>query len=219
MSRPVSHPAKRRAAPTRAFFPGRLTLRLWRERRGVTLVEFGLIAPVLCVLLLGSLDMAHTLYMRATLQGIVQKIARDATLESSLDDTVQAALDAKVSAQVKQLNNNATISFARTYYRSYTDAATGMFEPFTDTNKDGTCDNGEPYEDNNANSTWDKTVDNDNQGGAKDAVLYTVTVTYPRMFPVGKWITGGSTTTVTAATVLRNQPYGDQTETVVRYCS
>ena len=48
------------------------------------------------------------------------------------------------------------------------------------------------------------------QGGADDAVLYTVSVKYKRLFPMAKMFGWSSDLTVKASTVLRNQPYGEQ---------
>jgi hypothetical protein len=43
-------------------------------------------------------------------------------------------------------------------------------------------------------------------------VLYTVTVTYPRAFPVMKLLGFSPTVTARTRTVLRNQPYGPQNQ-------
>lgn len=190
----------------RRFTPGALR----RDESGATVVEFAMVAPVLGLVLLGAFDVAHTLYTRAALQGVVQKTARDSTLESGSDATTQAALDNKVKAQAKALANNATITISRRFYRTFSEAAAARAETWTDTNSNGTCDAGEPYEDANRNNTWDRDGGNAGQGGAKDATLYTVTATYPRIFPLYNLVGGSRTTTITASTVLRNQPYGDQ---------
>lgn len=190
----------------RRFAPGALR----RDESGATIVEFAMVAPVLGLVLLGAFDVAHTLYTRAALQGVVQKTARDSTLESGSDATVQSALDEKVRAQAKALANNATITITRRFYRTFSDAAAARAETWTDTNSNGTCDAGEPYEDANRNNTWDRDGGNAGQGGAKDATLYTVTASYPRIFPLYNLVGGSRTTTITASTVLRNQPYGDQ---------
>lgn len=203
----------------------RLPRTLAGDRRGATIVEFAIVAPVLGMLLLGAFDVAHTLYMRAALQGVVQKAARDLTLESGLVATTQNTIDNKVKAQIKQLANNGTVTITRQYYRSYEHAAASRFEPWTDTNNNGTCDGpqgstpGEPYEDTNNNGRWDGTGGNLSQGGAKDAVLYTASITYPRFFPMYNLIGGSRTTKVTASTILRNQPYGDQAVSTVRSCT
>lgn len=218
MTRQVSHQRLARGMP-RALTSRRLPRVLARDVKGATIVEFALVAPVMCFLLLAAFDVGHTLYMRSVLQGILQKAARDATLETGLVAANQTTLDNKVKAQVRALANNSTVTFSRKYYRTFSNAAAAKFEPFTDTNGNGTCNAGEPYQDNNGNSQWDATGGNTGQGGAKDAVLYTVTVSYPRFFPVDNFVGGSDTTVITASTVLRNQPYGDQAVPVVRNCT
>ncbi len=191
------------------------------DERGTTIVEFAIIAPTLCLVLLGAFDVAHTLYMRSVLQGIVQKTGRDATLESGTEAQQQTALDNKVKAQVMALANNGTVTITRRYYKTFATAAAAQAEQWTDTNGNGTCDATEPYTDTNLNSVWDKDGANSGQGGAKDATLYTVTVTYPRFFPIYRIVGGSNTTKLTGSTVLKNQPYGDQAAyatPVVRNC-
>lgn len=192
----------------------RFLRRLRRDARGATVVEFAIVAPVMGMVLLGAFDISHTLYMRGVLQGIVQKVARDSTLEDSADVTEQTTLDNRVKAQVKELANTATITITRRFFRTFSQASAARAETFTDSTsgvwKNGTCDHGEQYEDANRNGTWDKDGGNAGQGGAKDAVLYTVNVSYPRFFPIYRFIGGDTTTKITASTVLKNQPYGDQ---------
>lgn len=191
------------------------------DRRGSTIVEFAIIAPVMGLLLLGAFDTAHSLYMRSVLQGIVQKVARDSALESGTVADQQTALDNKVRASVSAIANNATITFTRRFYRTFSDAAAAAPEAYTDTNHNGTCDQGEPYQDENNNNAWDRDGGDAGQGTAKDRTVYTVSVSYPRFFPLYKIIGGSNTTRISAATVLENQPYGDQGSygtAVVRNC-
>ena len=185
-------------------------LRLRDDTRGAAIVEFAIVAPVMCLVLLAGFDISHTLYTRAVLQGIVQKTARDAGLESGTEQEQSLALDTRVRKQAAALVNNATIDITRRFYRSFTDAAAAKAEPWTDTNKNGRCDNGEPYQDNNLNSVWDSDGADAGQGGAKDAVVYTVTMKYDHMMPVYNLFGGAKQVKLTASTVLRNQPYGDQ---------
>lgn len=184
---------------------------LRRDARGVTAVEFGIIAPVMCLLLAGAFDMAHSLYMTAVLQGIVQKTARDGSMEAGTAASQQALLDTRVQSQAKALSNNSTVVINRRFYRTFSAAAAAQAERWSDTDGDGTCDNGEPYTDANNNNIWDADGGDAGEGGAKDRVVYTVTVTYPRMLPIYGFIPSiGNTQTITAKTVLQNQPYADQ---------
>lgn len=205
----------------------RLT-RLLRREEGVTIVEFGLIAPALMILLLGALDIGHTLYMQSVLQGAVQKAARDGSLESAsgTDPAYRNALDAMVEGQLLELNKIAKVSFKRRFYRTFSDAAAAKHEEFTDATsgpyKNGICDHGEPYVDANNNGVWDADGgDSVDHAGARDNVVYTVTISYPRMFPLDKLVGGSGVTQLSAVTVLANQPYGSQghyTAPTVRNC-
>jgi Flp pilus assembly protein TadG len=222
MTRQVSHRNRLRAVNARAAAPRRFLRALKRDEKGATVVEFAMVAPVMGMLLLAAFDIAHTLYMRSTLQGIVQKTSRDSAIESGAESSQQTILDNRVKDQIRALANNLTITITRRYYRTFSAASAAQAEAWTDTNTNGTCDANEPYQDDNRNSTWDKDGANAGQGGAKDAVLYTVTVTYPRFFPIYNFVGGSNTTKVTASTVLKNQPYGDQGTygaSIVRNCT
>ena len=183
---------------------------LARDERGSALTEFAILAPTLCLLMAGAFDMAHTLYARSTLQGIVQKTARDSGIEDSADPAVQAQIDEKIKKQVRALVNNSTITITRRFYRTFGQAAAAQAEPWTNTNGNSVCDAGEPYTDKNNNSVWDADGGDAGQGGAKDKTVYTVKVDYQHMLPIWKYIGGSNQVNLTATTVLMNQPYTDQ---------
>lgn len=181
------------------------------DTRGATIIEFAIVAPVLALFMLGAFDTAHGLYMRGVLQGIVQKTARDSGLEASTDIAAQAAIDSKVATQVRALAANAKLVFSRRFYRTFSDVASARAEVWTqDTNGNGVCDAGEPFTDTNNNGVRDLDGGDSGQGGAADRTLYTVTVSYPRMFPLYNMIGISRNTTLQAKTVLENQPYTDQ---------
>ena len=188
---------------------------LARDDRGATIIEFALVAPVLVMLLMGLFDMGYNLYTAAVLQGAIQKAARDSTIEGA----TPAALDAKVSDTVHQIAPNAALVFDRKNYSSFSEIGTP--EDFTDINGDGACDAGEPYEDANGNGTWDTDRGREGQGGARDAVLYTVKVSYPHAFPIGGLIGFSGEENMQTSTVLRNQPYSNQNTppAVTRNCT
>ncbi|SEN23899.1 TadE-like protein [Sphingomonas gellani] len=186
-----------------------LSRRLRSDRRGITIVEFAIVAPVMCLFLVGSFDIAHTLYLQAALQGIVQKTARDSGLETATPD-IQAALDKKVERQVLMLMNKAKVSFERRSYRTFAAASNKTPEDYTDTNGDGRCDDNEPYVDANNNKMWDSDGGNGAQGGAKDKTVYTVTARYARLLPLNHFINVPADQVIVAKTVLQNQPYSEQ---------
>ncbi|THD36527.1 MAG: pilus assembly protein [Sphingomonas sp.] len=176
---------------------------LRRDTRGAAIVEFAIVAPVLMTMVLGLCDLSYQVYAKAILNGAMQKAARDSAIQGGANNT--AALDAKVTAMVQNIAKNATIVFTRKNYDSFSVIKP---EPFTDTNGNGVRDAGECYTDINGNSQWDADPGVNGQGGANDVTLYTATVTYPRLFPLF-----GATQTITANTLLKNQPYASQTTT------
>lgn len=185
--------------------------RLRTDRRGVTVVEFAIVAPVLCLLLLGFLDIAHTLYVRTMMQGAVQKAGRDSGLESGLASARQVTVDAAVRQQIVALGIRASdITITRRFYRTFSLAAAARAETYTDNNGNGLCDNNEPFDDVNSNGNRDLDGADAGQGGAKDSVLYTVTASYSRLFPIYGFAGIPRTSRLVAQTVFNNQPYGDQ---------
>lgn len=188
----------------------RLFRQLRSETRGATIIEFAIVAPVMCVLLCGGLDLAHTLYVQAALEGAVQKAARDSALESGVSRNVDGAIDAKVGKQVHELVRTATFEVSRRYYRTFNEAAAAQYEPFTDGNGDHLCNNGEPFHDLNNNKIWDKDGADAGQGGAKDRTVYKVTIEYDRLFPLMTLFGLSKRVHMEATTILANQPFADQ---------
>ncbi|HEX5183141.1 MAG TPA: TadE/TadG family type IV pilus assembly protein [Allosphingosinicella sp.] len=183
------------------------TARIVRDESAVTIIEFGIVAPVMLLMLMGFFDLAHTEYSRSVLQGAMQMAARSSTLESGLSSS--AAIDTAVENQVKRVvGSAATFTVSRLSYTDFGDV--GKPEPYTDTNGNGQYDRGECYEDDNGNGQWDSDMGAAGQGGADDAVLYTVTASYKRMFPMARLLGWPANQTITASTVLRNQPYDSQ---------
>jgi Flp pilus assembly protein TadG len=202
----------------RAPRPGpRLARRLAREEDGATLTEFGLVAPILFLMLTGIFDMAHGVYTTALVNGAMQAAARDLTIEgASLRET---QLDQNVINQVRAVvPTNATVNLTKQTYADFNDV--GRPEDFTDSDGDGLCNNGEPYVDVNANSQWDADRGKTGLGGARDVMLYTVTVDYPRLFPIYKFVGLPQNARISGSTVLRNQPFDEQKRNqVTRNCT
>lgn len=184
---------------------------LRRDERGATLTEFGLVAPILILMLMGIFDMAHSQYTAAQINGAMQKAGRDLTLESA--GSRQSSIDQRVIDQVKTVvPNNATVTLEKLSHFDFSDV--GESEDFTDNNGDLICNDGEPFEDSNDNGQWDANRGSSGIGGARDAVLYTATVEWPRLFPVAGLIGMSDTMTLSASTVLRNQPYDLQNRVI-----
>ena len=189
--------------------------RIARDQRGATAVEFAMVAPIMIVMLMGLLDLGHQIYVQAVLEGEMQKAARDSTLESGV--SASSTIDARVQNAVRNVAGSATFAATRKSYSNFNDV--GEPEDYTDSNSNGIHDSGECFEDVNGNGQWDADLGRDGQGGADDVVLYTMRVTYPELFPLSSLIGWSGTKQIEATTILRNQPYNNQTLPVFVECS
>ncbi len=154
--------------------------RLGKDEHGVTAIEFALISPVFLFMLMGTFDIGYAIYMRSTLNGAIQLAARDSSLQDATDATERAAIDAKVTNVIQSINRAATVTVNRTNYAAYADV--DRLEDYVDNNLNGTCDANEPFDDANDNDIWDN-VGASGIGGARDSVLYSITVSYDTLFP------------------------------------
>lgn len=191
---------------------------LVRDREGVTIVEFAIVAPVMLTLIFGVLDLGHGLYMQSVLQGAVQSAGRDSGLEGASGS--QAAIDEHVIDSVKAVMpflDEDDIEISRSNYETFSEVGTP--EDFDDSNDNETYDDTECFTDRNGNAQWDSDVGVDGLGGADDVVHYEVTVTYSRFFPLWKLIGLPHRTQASAATIMRSQPFGQQaSRSSVRMC-
>jgi Flp pilus assembly pilin Flp len=193
----------------------RLRPRLGRDERGVTIIEFAMILPVMLILIMGLSELAYRSYLQSILLGAMQKAGRDSTIQGAAAQT--GTIDGKVMAVVWRVASKATYVSSRLSYSNFGNAAP---EPFTDSNGNGKYDKGECFSDINGNGVWDANPGASGQGGANDVVIYTMNVTYPHLFPLGKWLGWSPTQLIQASTVLKNQPYATQTVvTPVTICS
>lgn len=185
----------------------RLLSRLGRDRRGVTVIEFALVAPTMCLLIMGLCDFTYQGYLQAILTGALQKAGRDTTIQGSTART--SSLDAAVIGQVRGVAKNATYTATRKSYASFSSIAPEVFQ---DNNANGVYDQAsECFTDINGNNQWDSDPGTAGVGGANDVVLYTIRVTYPRLFPMAGLMGWSQDQTISASTVLKNQPYAAQT--------
>lgn len=193
-----------------------LLRRLGADRKAATLVEFAFVGPILIMMIMGLFDMSHTQYTNAMLHGAMQKAGRDLTLENA--GTKQDVIDAEVRKRVELVVPAGTsIVFEKMSHYDFSDI--GEPEPVLGDNGNNRCDPGETYIDVNGSGSWEADRGKTGIGGARDAVLYTAIVTYPRMFPMFGLIGMPKDVTLSASTVLRNQPFDEQKRTnITRDC-
>lgn len=193
----------RRATPKAS-----LLRRVRDDNEGGALIEFAIVAPVLIVMIMGIFDISHTQYTGSVLYGALQKAGRDIGLENAAGREVD--IDTRVREHVSAvMPNNGTLTIRKLSHTDFSDVA--IPEEYTDVNRDGRCNNNDPYIDTNGNSRWDPDRGRSGIGGARDVIVYEATVTYPRLFPMYGLAGLPQNVTVKASTVLRSQPFDEQT--------
>ncbi|MBB5714877.1 TadE/TadG family type IV pilus assembly protein [Sphingomonas aerophila] len=183
----------------------RVVARLRGDRRGVTILEFAIVCPVLLILLMGLADICFQAYLQAVLTGAVQKAARDSALEGNGTETATTAIDDKVKGAVNGIIK--TLVWDKASRQSFAHFADIGGEYYWDMNKNNSYDAGECFVDTNGNSRWDADPSTAGQGSANAVVIYRMGFNYPRLFPVAKLIGWSDTVHLTSQTVLKNQPY------------
>lgn len=188
-----------------------LLRKLRRDTRGVTIVEFAIVCPVLFMFIFGVLDIGHGLYMQSVLQGAVQDAGRNAGLESGRLSLAQIDENILESVQaVMPFVEEEDVDITRLNYKNFSDV--GMPEDFDDSNGNLTYDDVECFTDRNDNQQWDPDVGAGGLGGADDIVYYDVQVRYDRLLPLWSLIGLPHRGQAQATTVMRNQPFGEQAD-------
>lgn len=183
----------------------RAHLWLCRDTRGVTAIEFGLLAIPLMMILLVTLDLGHRMYIAAVLQGAVAEGVRVA----SIGDSTDAQVDQIVKNRVSGLMRANRLSFTRKSYYQFSNV--NAAEPLTsDKNGNGAYDTGDCFLDINGSGSYETDGGKAGLGGGDDIFYYQVVATYPRLVPLGKLLGWSDTQTVQATTMMRNQPYSGQ---------
>lgn len=188
-----------------------LLRRLRRDSKGVTIIEFAMVAPIILLLLLGLFDLGYRTYASSVLQGSLHDAARMATVGGYS----MTQIDTRVKTRLSSFATRSTVTTAAASYYEFS----GVSQPekiVGDTVPLNSYNPGDCFEDVNGNNGYDTDRGRGGTGNADDIVRYRVTITFPRIFPLGYLMGWPSTQTLTQETVLRNQPYAGRSMTTNR---
>ncbi len=186
----------------------RILSRIGGDRRGATVVEFALISLPAIAMMCGLFDLGYRQYVATQVQDSLDRAARRVTVGTG---TTAVQLTALVQDSVSAISRDARVVVAPTSYGKFQQIAKA--EPIvTDKPPLGTYNAGDCFIDINGNGIWDADAARVGTGGSDDVVLYTATVTYPEIMPMRKLMGWSPLTTLTATTMLKNQPYASQVE-------
>ncbi len=181
--------------------------RLWRGRRGVTAVEFALIAPVAFTLVCIFIDLSMVMFITNVMEGGLRESSRYA-----ITGYVEAGKtrEEKIAEIIKDHSygfiKSEDITITYKVYPSFADV--GKPEPFVDQNANGQYDSGEPFTDVNSNGQWDADMGKAGVGGPGDIVAYNVAYKWQLWTPLAAHMWPNNGLVVLSATVaVRNEPY------------
>lgn len=181
---------------------------------GATIVEFALVVPVMCGLLVGVTDLGYRSYVSSIVQGALHEAARMGTVGGVSTDTIAA----HVRTRLRDFSRNATITVTTKSYSDFTGVR--IPESITqDTAPLGQYNHGDCYQDFNGNGQYDLDRGRTGMGGAEDVVFFEVQMVYPRIVPVGGLFGWSNNVTIDQNTVLRNQPYAGRNTSVATLCN
>ncbi|MFC3693512.1 TadE/TadG family type IV pilus assembly protein [Chenggangzhangella methanolivorans] len=177
-----------------------------RDARGVTMVEFGLIAPVLTLMIMGIVELGLMMAGQAVLDNatfVASRIGKTGyeTKDKKQDKQIAEAIQKAASSY---LDPNKIIVTST----AYSDYDSMKPEPFTDTNKNGVRDAGEPFVDVNGNGSYDTNVGSSGYGASGQVVLYTATYNWTLFTPmIGRLIGKNNVVPLQARVVVKNEPF------------
>jgi Flp pilus assembly pilin Flp len=194
---------------------GRQLRRFARSNDGAAALEFALVLPPLCLILVGMFEMSMLMFTQASMEGALREAARFGMTGSVSDpaerqDQILAIIDKDTFGMLE----DPTISFL--IYPAFSDV--GDPEQFTDNSipKNGTYEAGidgfTPAQDINGNGVWDGDQGKAGVGAAEQIVQYTVEYDWHVITPFMAPVFGNNGKVhLKASIVLRNEPWDAST--------
>lgn len=166
---------------------------------GVAAVEFALLLPVFCLVVMGTMEVGYKIYAVSVSNGAIREAARMA----STGEYTGAQIDEKVVKQIRSFRRDAGVEIVKKSYSDFT--GVGLPEPITS----GSIESGTYcFDDINNNGTRDDDQGTSGLGGAEDVIYYEVTTSYPTLFKFSeKVLKFPSTNKVKLNTIVSNEPF------------
>lgn len=184
-----------------------LLRRFLRCRKGVSALEFALIAPVMLLTITGIIDLMLVMFVTALMEGGLRDGSRlGRTGFQPADTTREEAILAEIAEATIGLvdMNEATITTLE--YQDF--GSIGQPEEYTDTNGNSQYDSGEPWIDTNPNGVWDEDQGIAGIGSSSTVVLYKVRYNWRLLTPLlPKLLPNGYDFPIEVSLAVRNEPW------------
>ena len=147
--------------------------------RGVTIIEFSLLLPVMLSLICGTIEFGYIGLARNNLEAAVNDAARQTTVGLGMTSADRSNKMKNFIRERMKFFPGASGDTLKIDSKAYSDPGRAAPEDFEDVNKNGVYDKstdttpGEPFQDRNGNGVWDASAPiSDSLGGEGDIVRY-----------------------------------------------
>lgn len=180
--------------------------RFARCTRGITAMEFAIIAPVMILITFSILEFSLMMLVTNIMESATSLSSRlgktgYAEAGESREDTILASIRDRAGVLINADN----LTITSKYYEQFDQI--GDAEPWNDTNHNGSPDSGE-WSDINGNGVYDADMGLAGYGNADDIVVYTVSYPWEVVTPIMRELIGeDGVYTITTHAVVKNEPY------------
>jgi Flp pilus assembly protein TadG len=193
---------------TKHIFGTGLFRKLRRNDKGGVLIEFALVAPVLCTAVLGALELGMVMISSILIEGAISDASRAGITGYTVSGTAR-------EQYIKDIVKNKTFGMVEvpdltiTYKIYKTFGAVATAEPYVDVDLSGDYTAGtDKYTDINCNNNRDADIGISGVGGPGDIVVYKVE--YDSKFITGffsNMMGNDGKIKLAASTAVKNEPY------------
>ena len=180
---------------------------LARDQRGSPLIEFALAAPVIVLLIVGSVEFGMIMFVSTLMESALRDAARfGITGEEIAGETRLQRILQIIQERTIGLVNMADAKVDVLVYPTFGDIGRG--EDFVDGNGNGQYDSGETYTDENGNGQYDADIGTAGPGAAGSIVSYRMEYPWKLRTPLAAPLIGQDGKFILrAAIAVRNEPY------------
>jgi len=185
-----------------------LLRRFLRCRKGVSALEFALVAPIMLLTITGIIDMMLVLFVTSLMEGGMRDASRlGRTGYNPPAGTREEAILQKIADATLGLVDISQAQISMLTYQDF--GAIGQPEDYTDVNGNSQHDDGEPWVDTNGNGVWDEDQGTAGAGSSSSIVQYTVRYDWKLLTPfLPTFLPNGDTFPIVVTAAVRNEPWG-----------
>lgn len=174
-------------------------------------IELAIIAPIMILLMFGIIEFSMVMYGTSVIESATSNTSRLGKTGYT-EETVsrEELIHDMLSHKIDGLMDTELVSIETKVYGDFGDI--GQPEPYNDQNANGSYDAGEPFDDINGNAQWDADMGAAGLGAAREVVVYTVNYPWQLHTPVIRELLGDAQGiyNIRSSMVVRNEPYDTQ---------